>query len=652
MKHINFFAILTLAITLAGCTKESEQVVEEPTTQMVSFPVEVDLGCSESRVFDDDLHWSWQPDDVIYGSQINRLLKYVNPLTLNENDRFANPEFYALSSSSAYYLFAYPTLEVKSSGWSTVYQATAIQNGEWRPVLAGLTTEKISTESLKSGDYDKIALKHLSAAFEIRVWEVGGRESGQRMNISKATITSDTPFLGVWKLSESGGKLVASQSLSGNSATVETESDTVVFNVAEGTFPLTLTLEAANGEAIIVPVELNFVAGKRTVLNVEWKRNVYLDSATSWYEQYKTDPETTLEAGAIYLNNLTWDSGTPTVYVDGSPAEVVDNKITTTSGWHEVYAAIDNCRTKIHKVFVCSKPTLEAGATIHSSYNNANGDILRSNDYRGDAIYISDLSLNDPVAEALASVTVTYWEDRFLGSLSKKSVETDFADGYITLSSYGKYKATATVKLDNGYICGTVPEAAITVTGIPSVADFTADDYKNWSWFSPASLLGQPTVTVGEVDLVLSKFSCLILEPQLENPMLVNEEHSVVITSPTFYVPTSTNVRVGIVAQSANSDAEIPFSDEVTIVDKAVYRNTYIEVPSAISFDNLIGSFVPKMGDTFIEGDLVLIPTKNAAYKYCDTNFTLTTTKRRILLSRFFKYHKQYISKIRVEYAE
>ena len=652
MNFIKYTIAFVFALLAVGCTKEDIQIVEEPTAEIVSFPVVVDLSDEQSRLFNEELEWSWQADDIIYGSQINRVLKYVNPLTLNEQGRFSNAEFYALSSSAAYYLFAYPMLESKISGWSTVYEATAVQNGHWTPVLAGLTSEKISVESLKSGDYDRVALQHLSAAFEIRVWEVGGKESGQRMKVTKATIESDSPFLGVWRLSESGGRLSASQSLSGSSATVEVDSDTVVFNIAQGTFAFRLTLEAENGEAIIVPVELNFEAGKRTILNVEWKRNVYLDSATSWYEDYKTDTNTTLEGGYIYLNNLTWDSGTPTVYVDGVAAEVVDDRIAVSSGWHEVYAAIDNCRTKIHRIFVCQKPTLSEGALFHTSYNNAKGEILKSNDYRGDAIYLSGLLLSDPVAEPLASVVVAYWEDRLLGSLNKKSGQAKFSDGYITLSSYGKYKAEAVVKLDNGYSCGKVEAASVIVTGIPSVADFTADDYQNWNWFSPASLLGQPTVSVGEVDLLLTKFNCLILEPQLDNPLLVNEEHSVVITSPTFYVPKSTDVRVGIVAQAANTDAEIPFSDDITIEDKAIYRNTYIEVPSAISFDNLVGSFIPQKGETFIEGDLVLIPTKGADIKYYEAPFTLTTTKRRVLLSRFFKYHKQYINKICIEYTD
>jgi hypothetical protein len=148
MNFIKYTIAFVFALLAVGCTKEDIQIVEEPTAEMVSFPVVVDLTNEQSRLFNEQLEWSWQADDTLYGSQINRVLKYVNPLTLNEQGKFSNAEFYALSNSAAYYLFAYPMLESKISGWSTVYEATAVQNGVWTPVVAGLINEKISVERL------------------------------------------------------------------------------------------------------------------------------------------------------------------------------------------------------------------------------------------------------------------------------------------------------------------------------------------------------------------------------------------------------------------------------------------------------------------------------------------------------------------------
>lgn len=635
----------------------------EPELETVAIPVEVSCGEDQTRIFDDELRWAWEADDVVYGTQIHTAAKVLNAMTLNEAGNFHNDAFNittSLFSKTHYYMFAYPVLEVVDKSWSNLtgsYAVTTTQDGTWTPALAGLTSRKLSPEELQSGTAESVAMQHLSAAFEIRVWEVDGKNTGERMNIHKATLRSESDFVGEWIVKESGGKLSVSQRLEGKEVVVDgLDSDVVVFNVAPGTYDFVFDLEAPNGEGVILPIaDKSFVAGKRTVVNVEWRRAVTIENVTSWYEDYRENPQTTLDEGYIYLQGLEWESGTPVVYVDGAPAEVVDNRIAVAPGRHEVYAAIESCRTKIFYVDVYNKASLES-ATVHTSYNSSDGSINRSNAYHGNSIYVSNVVLSDPLSLGGAVAEITYKSTSDYFGLNKKSATVSLADGEVSGVGAGNYNVDVVVKLDNGYPCGKI-SATLAVTGIPAEANFMEDSYEGWSWFSPASLLGEPTVSVGEVDYGIYKFNTLILEPQLTNALLMNTEHSVVISSPTFYIPAEFNVTAAVVAHSRNMDTsfDVPLGEEtVTVEDKEAYRHTYISVAGSVG--SIIGSFIPQMSDTYIEGNYALLPSRDTQYSLYPESIALKPSfvdkNKKLLFSRFFKYHKQYINKIKVEYAE
>lgn len=670
MKRMVYAIWALLMATACGDVYDEElfSPVEEDieaSGDITTIPVEVSCGEAATRLFDDELRWAWQSDDVVYGTQIHTAAKVLNPMTLNDAGNFQNDAFEittSLFSKTHYYMFAYPAIEVVDKSWQNFtgsYQVTTTQDGRWIPALAGLTSRKLSPEELQLGTAETVTMQHLSAAFEIRVWEVDGKNTGERMKIHKATLRSDSNFVGSWIVKESGGKLAVEQRLSSNEVVVDgLDSDVVVFNVAPGTYDFVFDLEAPNGEGIILPIAAkSFEAGKRTVVNVEWRRAVSIDNVTSWFEDYRDNPATTLEEGYIYLEGLEWESGTPMVYVDGEPAEVVDNRIAVEPGRHEVYAAIESCRTKIFYVDVYNKATLES-ATIHTSYNSSDGNINinRSNDYNGNSIYVSRVALSDwrSVGGAIAEVTYKSTSDYF--GINKKSATIKLTDGEVRGVSPGNYTVDVVVKLDNGYPCGKT-SATVAVTGIPAEANFMEEDYEGWSWFSPASLLGEPTVSVGDVDYGLYTFKTLILEPQLTNALLMNTEHSVVISSPTFYLPEEFNVTASVVAHARNSDMtfDVPLGEEtVTVEDKEVYRHTYLSVVG--SAGSIIGSFIPHMSDTYIEGNYALLPSRDTEYSSYPEPITLTPSRldknKKILFSRFFKYHKQYINKIKVEYAE
>lgn len=662
--------MLWASMMVIACNDIFEENISSPTEEergdevdTIAIPAEVAIGGSDTRIFDDELRWHWQSDDVVYGTQVHAATKVLNSMTLNDAGNFHNDAFEvttSLLSKTHYYMFAYPALSVVDKSWKNPtgsYEVTTLQDGRWTPALVGITSRKLAPEELKLSAEESIAMQHLSAAFEVRVWEVDGKNTGERMTIHKATLRSESDFVGSWIVKESGGKVAVEERRAGKEVIIDgIASDVVVFNVATGTYDFVIDLEAPNGEGVILPINAkNFVAGKRTVVNVEWRRAVSIENVTSWYEDYKNNPATTLEEGYIYLEGLAWESGTPTVYVDGAPAEVVDNRIAVAPGRHEVYAAIESCRTKIFHIDVYNKASLES-ATLHTSYESNDGSVSRSNAYNGNSIYLSNVVLSDPLSHAGAVAEVTYKSTSDYFGVNKKSATVSLSDAEVKGVGAGKYDVDVVVKLDNGYPCGEL-SATLTVTGIPAEANFMNDSYDGWSWFSPAALLGEPTVTVGEVDYGLYKFNTLILEPQLTNALLMNTEHSVVISSPSLYIPEEFNVIASVVAHSRNMDTtfDVPLGEEtVTVEDKEAYRHTYISVVSGVG--SIISSFIPQMGDTYIEGNYALLPSRDTDYSSYPEPLTLTPGRldktKKILFSRFFKYHKQYINKIKIEYAE
>lgn len=671
-KYLNSIFIATMLVALSAvfvaCTNtfDEERMPHDgdldSAEERCTIPVEVAVGNDDTRLFDDELRWGWEASDVVYGSQIHTAAKVVNPMTLNSSGHFHNEAFEIATSiftKSHYYMFAYPMLDVVDKAWTNPmgsYRVTTVQNGRWTPAMAGLTASKLTTDQLTAADSGRVTMQHLSAAFEIRVWEVGGRESGERMQISRATLRSESDFIGEWIVKESGGRLSVEQRLNGSEAVVDVEDNKVVFNVAPGTYDFVLDLEAPNGEGVILPLEAkSFEAGKRTVLNVEWRRAVSIENVTSWYEAYRANPDTTLEEGYIYIEGLTWESGTPVVYVDGVASEVVDGRIAVSPGRHRVYAAIESCRTKIFDVDVYNKATLEGGVIL-TSYERSDGTVIRSNDFDGMSIYVRDVVLSDPLSIGGAVAEIKYRSTSDYFGLNAKSATVALADGFVSGVAPGRYKVDVTVRLDNGYPCGTL-SGTLSVTGVPTEANFMEDSYDGWSWFSPASLLGEPTVGVGEVDYGLYKFNTLILEPQLSNALLMNTEHSVVISSPSFYIPSEFSVVASVVAHSRNVDStfDVPLGEEsVTVEDKEAYRHTYIAVSGSLG--SIVGSFIPQMTDTYIEGNYALLPSRDTEYSSYPEPLVLSPgtldKNKKILFSRFFKYHKQYINKIKVEYAE
>lgn len=296
MKKI-FISILALA-ALVGCNTP----VAENAVSTLTAPMEISLD-GDTRVFDSELKWSWQSDDTIAALQVAGDMT-VNTLTLKENGKFGTEEFKYATDDPSSFMFVYPAEAFDASKVSFKF----VQNGVWTPTLTGFVAQATI------GSFTTVSMVHQSAAFEIRVWEAG-REA--RKSIKSATITSTADFLNGY----------------GNTATVSgVESDTVVFNIGAGDFAFDLTLTATDDSqyTVAVPVK-NFAAGKRTILNVEWK-SVEPTLSYTILSSY-TNKDNSLDGRSIYVKDIVLndaDSATIALYLNGNKAADMTPGQTTT----------------------------------------------------------------------------------------------------------------------------------------------------------------------------------------------------------------------------------------------------------------------------------------------------------------------------------
>lgn len=290
MKKI-FATIISLA-ALVGCNTP----VNETVVTTLCAPMEVALDGS-SRAYNQNLEWAWEAEDTIAALQAEGEMT-VNTLTLKENGKFGTDNFVYATDAPAVFMFVYPAEALDMQTASFKY----IQTGVWTPLLIGYAYDATV------GNIGQVVMEHQSAAFEIRVWEAGRQT---RKKITAATITSTT-----------------SDFLNGasNFATVEgLDSDTVVFNLANGDYAFDLALTDAEGTTYSVAVpSMNFAVGKRTVLNVEWKAEPAVEPTLSFnvYSSF-TNKDNSLDGRSIYVKDIVLtdaDSATIELYLNGAKA--------------------------------------------------------------------------------------------------------------------------------------------------------------------------------------------------------------------------------------------------------------------------------------------------------------------------------------------
>lgn len=467
MKKL-FFALITLACA-ASCSKETIEEGAWSPEAPYTTSMEVAVAGDSSRAFDENLNWSWEADDALFSCQVADQL-YPNTLTLKENGKFGTDQYQFATTEVAPFFFAYPAASIDPAQLTI----TAPQTGTWSPVLCA-TTPATTVEQLQ-----QIELTHLSSAYEVRVWEAG---RSARKVITKAVLSSESDFVASWQADFTTQSV--QQQLSGKELIVEQEGETVVFNLGEGTFDFTLTLTDTEGNTLIVPASQQALsAGKRTVLNVEWK-SLTMTGVTSWYEQYNAAGSSSLAGSTIYLEGFSAAGGKVEALLDGQVVALEGNTIkNVASGAHTVQVRIagSNLATTEYPVTVTMIP--ELNYLIHSSYNSSNGSISKSNNYDGRTIYLKNVSLNDPYFTSLSSTPKFTCADQTV-EVAYGSADKSFSE--LALKSYNCY-GTATITFPSGktlQLGGT--GHSIAVTGIPYDLNPAANDSWN-AWKSSGNV--------------------------------------------------------------------------------------------------------------------------------------------------------------------
>lgn len=306
-KLIFAIAVYFLA---AACTNQGEgesAVVAERYTARVEVAAE-----QLTRVYDEDLQWSWTAEDSLTGYQVVGL-NLRNTLTFAEaTGGFVCEAFEYMSTDPAAFHFIYPASAEVEQG-----VLVAAQNGFWQPLI---------TATIKDAVIDALPLitfEAHSAALELRVFEA---DKVTPHKVKGAKLSSESDFVGRWTVNED---LSYTQSLAGKEMVVadsEFNNSIVVFNMpdmpsgyGEGV-ELQLVLSDADGSTMTRTLPaMTFAKGKRTVLNI-----VYVADPTGGEGgEGGEDPDTPVTPEPEEPQPITGTFTCATYNVDGLPEKVL-----------------------------------------------------------------------------------------------------------------------------------------------------------------------------------------------------------------------------------------------------------------------------------------------------------------------------------------
>ena len=488
MKKI-FATIIALAALVSCNTEAVDEVVSTP--QYLTTSLEVDLD-GDTRVFDNNLVWSWESTDEIAAYQVAGE-QFVNTLTYRDNGSFGTDDFKYSVTEPADFKFVYPAAALnddKTLGY--------VQTGKWTPTLVGT----LASTTVKNVNAQKITMEHYSAALEIRVFYSDGETS---CKIKSATISTTT----------NGG-------VSASLANIKESS--VVFNVASGDYIYDITLvDMLDRELVINDRTISFVRGKRTILNVQWTPTISFE-VSSWWD----NPANCPEGSTIYLTDLVCDVEDYEVLVGGNPVTVTDNKITVgESGTYSVKIRVpmksgDYYESDEKEVVVTTIPTLSY--SIYSSYDSFSFDnsenkeeykVNKDNSKDGSSLYctakLSDTYIQNNTNPTTVLVYNNATQNITLGTTKQLSG--------LTLGQYNTYVECT---LANGYVV-TGKASDIHVTGVP------------YSAIPPTKDMGW----------VASSWNVKFYDSYVQLGGVMGSG-SCTITSPSFHVPADFDVKVDV----------------------------------------------------------------------------------------------------------
>ena len=289
MKHAYIYILFILIFT--GCVYKGDYNTSsgDERNSLVS-PLILKLNETLTKSYDDDLKWSWEDTDTIWGYQHYGNAK-VNPLTYFEDGTFGTSEFtYHTYDKSTYHFVYLGDAKINQTiGENRNIDQDTLQSGVWRPIFVGSHTNCTFDEMVaKDG---ALQLEHLSSAFEVRAWDpevnMDFPDDEDKIKLSKAILYSEDYHIlvhAVPSINYSTGAISYTQKSeedfyeAGESVTVENiDSHSVVFNVAphpedypSGSIRLILIDEDGNKLTCQLP-SVNFKAGKKTVMNITWE---------------------------------------------------------------------------------------------------------------------------------------------------------------------------------------------------------------------------------------------------------------------------------------------------------------------------------------------------------------------------------------------
>lgn len=312
MKKLLFAAAALLQ--LVACA-EQEAVV--PPTNETIYTARVEVAedeCTQTRIYNSDLSWSWQSGDALRGYQLagHNIRNTLNFIEANAS--FVCEAFNYMSTDPEAFHFIYPADAEVSEG-----VLVAPQNGEWRP-LSVTTTESAIIESLPT-----LSFEVLSAALQINIFE---EDKATPVSATAAKLTAATDWVGKWTLDPS--TMTYEQGFEGTEVLIEgIDLSTVTFimpdypaGVEAGFFTLVLTNAEGQTMTRTLPA-VSFVKGKRTVMNLVFVPDPENGGDNGGDEPVNPDPEEPITPEPEEPETITGTFTCATYNVDGLPEKVL-----------------------------------------------------------------------------------------------------------------------------------------------------------------------------------------------------------------------------------------------------------------------------------------------------------------------------------------
>lgn len=545
------FLAVSLVLAAASCVKEqtspevpAEQQPEEDVFVQIPYEINVGVNANGKSFYDDELNGLWESGDALrviqgwgsewraggvsdnfYGDDIalnpecigsseGRFSGTINLQTENKKCfHFVHP------ASDATILTVHTGIGAFGGGLGDGYtQKTTLQvhlnsvqnEAKWRPYMWASTPTEIAPSELANLSID---MNVLNSCLTLRVYENDGVTPKQVKSIRIET-GEDEKIIGYWEgTSETNKKDAPSTPITnmtyyGESNVITADNLQSVepingnyeyrFNVAPITVStLHITLTDINDDVIHVhsTASRTFKAGARQGVKIKWDAaKIGIGEATSWWEDYAKNPQTSYEGGILYVKNVeitgtsleniqekgynvtNTSTGAVTKYTDDTQSLVFTKNITLPNGTYTVvpFVTLNGGSPIIGEsktVTVTSIPTFTLNQ-LRTSYNDFD-KVVKLNSGVGRCDIQVNASLSDAYFADKCQMTFTY------DGCTSPVTLTNASQKNVTLS-VGEYRnCKVTVKYNNDY---TLTSAAYTmnVTGLPYTCNSNAE-WKKWT---------------------------------------------------------------------------------------------------------------------------------------------------------------------------